>query len=610
MADELTTGGDEQAAEIGTPSPPSTVEPVAAEPVPSPALPVPIPESVRRTNLGSLFLAALLVAALWVPLQLWGLDGMPFHTKGEPREALMVQSIVRDGQWVLPRRNAVELPAKPPLFHWLGALAALGRGGVDEGAVRLPSAVCSLLAALIVLVSGTIAWSVAAGLTAALTMLTSFEWLRAATSARVDMTLTLGLTAAMCGLLILHLRASSLARWLVALGTAWAVLSKGPVGLALPLLLAALMSVVDRSLRPFRSMRFFRAVLFVGVVAAVWYGLAFMDGGPDFLRKQVLTENVWRFVGTSRFTEGHRHSVLYLFGVLLAGLLPWTLLFPSVAAALWRTRRMIGRHDPQTFLLVWVVVVFAFYSVASSKRGVYLLALYPALFLLLGWWVHTARESVLGRDGLARALPPVAWAWAWLCGVLTILALLTQAGLPVADAIPDLLGARAGRDARPVVEALSAHARLTFIVFGIATCTAAGAALVAARQRWGLLLALLLVSTAAISVAVRHVIMPAVAQSTSRRSFNAALRRVVGPDGTVSAYRSFDYGSVFYWGENVPVYDQPLSASGPLTLVAGDETWARATPMERRFYQRVPFIESARGGNIGRLVVLQRRATP
>ena len=85
------------------------------------------------------------------------LEAMPFHTKGEPREALMVQSIVRDHHWILPRRNAVELPAKPPLFHWLGAAVSFVRGHIDEGTVRLPSAVCSLIAAVIVLATGFVA---------------------------------------------------------------------------------------------------------------------------------------------------------------------------------------------------------------------------------------------------------------------------------------------------------------------------------------------------------------------------------------------------------------------------------------------------------------------
>lgn len=609
MADELSSGGDRGDINLApaAESPAPAEAAVSHDPSPPTTLPMAVPQPGPRLNLVSLFLAAVVVVAVWLPLQFWRLDATPFHTKGEPREALMVQSIVRDGQWILPRRNVTEMPAKPPLFHWLGALVAHARGGLDEGAVRIPSALCSVAAALVVLVTGAIAWSAMAGLAAALALLTSFEWLRAATSARVDMTLTFGLTLAMCGLLVLHQRGGGLARWAIALGSAWAVLSKGPVGLALPLLLVVAMTVVDRSLTLIRALRPIRIVLFVGVVAALWYGLAFMEGGSDFIQKQVFTENVWRFVGTARFTEGHRHSVFYLFGVLLAGLLPWTLLCPSVAAALWRTRRMTGRHDPQTFLLVWIVIVFGFYSIASSKRGVYLLALYPALFLLLGWWLHTARESVMGRRRLARALSPIAWALAWLCGAVAVFAALAHIGLPVPNAIPDLLGARARRDALPVVQALSIHSYPTMLLFGLAAAAAAGAALSASRQQWGLLLACLVVSTATLGIAVRQIVMPAVGQAVSRRPFNDAVRRIVGPDGSLSAYRSFDYGSVFDWERAVPVYDEPLSASGPPILIAGEETWARATPMERRYYRRVPFVESPRGGNIGRLVVLQRQ---
>lgn len=607
MVDEPTSDGER--ADLASSPPVVSPGEVIVAPPPLPLVPMTIPQPGPRINVFTLLLAALAVIALWLPLQFWGLAATPFHTKGEPREALMVQSIVRDGEWVLPRRNVTELPAKPPLFHWLGAIIAQLRGNLDEGAVRLPSALCSLAAALVVLVTGTIMWSAVAGLTAALALLTSFEWLRAATSARVDMTLTFGLTLAMCGLLVLHQRSSGLARWAVALGSAWAVLSKGPVGLALPLVLVIAMTVVDRSLHLIRALRLIRLVLIVGVIAAIWYGLAFMEGGRDLIQKQVFTENVFRFIGTSRFTEGHRHSVLYLFGMLLAGLLPWTLLFPSVGAALWRTRRMTGRHDPQTFLLVWVIVVFGFYSIASSKRGVYLLALYPALFLLLGWWVHTARESVMGTGRLARVIAPIAWVMAWLCGSIALLVALAHIGLPVPTAIPDLLAARARRDVLPVVHALSAHAQPMFLYFALATLAAAGAALMAARQTWAALIICLVLTTAAIGVGVRQVVMPAVGQAVSRRPFNEAVRRIVGESGSVSAYGSFDYGSAFYWDQPIPVYNDPLSASSPPVLVAGEETWARTGPAERRFYQRVPFIESPRGGNIGRLIVLQRRPT-
>ncbi len=56
----------------------------------------------------------------------WGLGNIPFYTKGEPREAVVVWEIYINGEWVLPLRNGTEIPSKPPLFHWLGAFVSYG----------------------------------------------------------------------------------------------------------------------------------------------------------------------------------------------------------------------------------------------------------------------------------------------------------------------------------------------------------------------------------------------------------------------------------------------------------------------------------------------------
>jgi len=45
----------------------------------------------------------------------------PIWHHGEAREALVVQGIVRNHEWILPLRNGA-IPSKPPFFHWLAAL--------------------------------------------------------------------------------------------------------------------------------------------------------------------------------------------------------------------------------------------------------------------------------------------------------------------------------------------------------------------------------------------------------------------------------------------------------------------------------------------------------
>lgn len=99
----------------------------------------------------SALVSLVLLGAL---LYLTPIDRAPFFTAQEPREAVVVQEILRSAEWVLPLRNGVELPAKPPLFHWLAAVASMTEGEVSEWSMRLPSAIlaiATLLAFLLVM---------------------------------------------------------------------------------------------------------------------------------------------------------------------------------------------------------------------------------------------------------------------------------------------------------------------------------------------------------------------------------------------------------------------------------------------------------------------------
>src|SRR5437867_150223 len=106
---------------------------------------------------------AVLIVGLWAGLEAYGLGKAPFHTKGEPREGLVVWEMTHGGGWMLPRRNGVELPSKPPLFHWLAAVTSLLHGATDEWSIRFPSAALSGIALLCVFAAGTSLWNARAG---------------------------------------------------------------------------------------------------------------------------------------------------------------------------------------------------------------------------------------------------------------------------------------------------------------------------------------------------------------------------------------------------------------------------------------------------------------
>src|SRR5206468_815358 len=156
-------------------------------------------------------------------------------------------------------------------------------------------------------------------------------------------------------------------------GITLAVLGKGPVGLALPGLLALAAATLAWDSTPLRRLRLRAGAVFVGIGAGTWYALALVVGGYGFFRKQILGENLFTFVDSADFTYGgHRHSVGYLAGTLLLGILPWTVFVPSLMVRLCSARGTITRRDARVYLLLWIAIVFSFYAVAASKRGVYL----------------------------------------------------------------------------------------------------------------------------------------------------------------------------------------------------------------------------------------------
>ena len=68
------------------------------------------------------FLLAALCGTLYFPY----LGSTPFFDKGEPREALAVQDIVRRGEWLVPLKRATDIPSKPQqllyFVVWFGAV--------------------------------------------------------------------------------------------------------------------------------------------------------------------------------------------------------------------------------------------------------------------------------------------------------------------------------------------------------------------------------------------------------------------------------------------------------------------------------------------------------
>lgn len=318
-----------------------------------------------------------------------------FHTKGEPREAIVAYSMLDTGNWILPSNAGGDMAYKPPFFHWCIAALSLPFGEVSEYTSRLPSALALIfmMGALFLFFAKRI--DPYKSFLASLLCISSFEVHRAAMNARVDMVMTAFIVLALIQLYKWWENdLKGIPFWGI-LFMSCGFLTKGPIGFLLPCGATGLFLLFNRIsfLKTLGKMAL--AALLSCILPALWYYMAYQQGGQEFL-DLVMEENFGRFLGKMSY-DSHVRPASYNFVTVFSGYIPWTLLVLFTLfvlpyrrmrlnfAKIWSDiRDWFYRVDrARLFSLLTIVVIFIFYCIPKSKRSVYLLPIYPFIGLFL-----------------------------------------------------------------------------------------------------------------------------------------------------------------------------------------------------------------------------------
>ncbi|HYU77636.1 MAG TPA: glycosyltransferase family 39 protein, partial [Vicinamibacterales bacterium] len=325
-------------------------------------------------------LALLIVAVLLVLAQtttLWDRD--------EPRFAQAAVEMLASRDYLVPTFNGELRAQKPPLVYWLmtRSIAVLGP---TELACRLWSPIGIAIAALATFAIGRRFWSARVGLVAmavlALTPLTVMEGVAATTDAILlaSFTGSLAIVSAML---------SRSARWwdAAALGATMGagLLTKGPVALLLPTLIAALACWGARR-HVSSKWRFAICLVAAGVIAvsiyAVWLVPAALATSGQMVAQGLIRENLWRALEPME-SHGTPMAVapFYYPAVIAIGFAPWVCHFPVV----FRRFFVDTAGDPRlrALLIAWITVPLVAFSLAATKLPHYILPIWPALALLV-----------------------------------------------------------------------------------------------------------------------------------------------------------------------------------------------------------------------------------
>ncbi len=424
-----------------------------------PNLSAALPDHQRRSDidwssLGIVALVATLVMAL-------GLGSTRLWDEDEGYFASAAAEMFARGDVIVPTFNHELFGHKPPMMYW-GMMAGYQIFGVNEIGARAGSALFGIATALLTCMLGTRMFNSRVGYFAGIVMGSSLMFSVVARAATPDAHLTFFAVAAVyCfvrndGLLPRvwseKQRTAVHGNWLgwacayaaMALGA----LTKGPIGLLFPMAVIGLYLLMTTPLKPgtatylsaawqkFGPINFLRtvwqmrpitALVVTLVVAGPWYFLVDLQTGGKFLAEFFGVHHLQRF---SSAMDNHSGPIFYYVVACLIGLFPWSI-FAMPAAIEWIKSLRSKVNDPHytslLFVSSWVGVYLVIFSLARTKLPNYVLPAYPALALMVGFyvdaWLHAPQQvhrgwlraaqvtfivvGILATVGLALAGKPI-----------------------------------------------------------------------------------------------------------------------------------------------------------------------------------------------------------
>jgi len=299
----------------------------------------------------------------------------------EDEYAQMSREMIRYGHWIFPTVNVQPWAIKPVLYNWLIAAVALPGGDVNEFDARVFSALAALGTFLLTFYLGRRMFSRQAGFLGATVLGTSILFLK---FARWSQTYMLSTFFAMLALFLFYRGYRSedkrtVSYLLMYAATGLGVLTMGPVNLVMPGLVIFVYLLVMKDWRHIRHLRLGWGTLIFLAITAPWYVVVSLQGGYGF--DLLVKTNLSRYFNTWT----HEQPFYYYLINLPWAFAPWSLFLPG-AFHLTFSRRSQDDRRPLRFLLVWAIGLLVFFSLSQAKRDEYILVIYPALALLVGYW--------------------------------------------------------------------------------------------------------------------------------------------------------------------------------------------------------------------------------
>lgn len=359
----------------------------------------PTPPTVASRIFSGLALLPFLAPLLLLVAQVaFSLDTRALWYSDEVRYANAYQNMIASGNWLTLELNGIMYPDKPPMFFWLlhgidelGALAAsllpfaVTQNMVFFTGVAVSGLLCLVAAHMLAAFVGRVDRRTV--LAADLILLSGFFFAGLLHYLRMDLLFAAMITFS--HVFLFHALVRDKAPLLMMLGfitAGAAVLVKGPLGFALPLLAGVCFLVWQGRVRRIFRIDFLLGLVFGLAVPGVWLALAWANTGDAFVDNILYKQILARAVKTWHHKEPWYH---YLMTFPLIWL-PWTLLVLFLPWGRFMNKKMreglkaSRTKDGAGIAYLWCAFLpgFILLSAVSIKIPIYCLPLFPPLAVL------------------------------------------------------------------------------------------------------------------------------------------------------------------------------------------------------------------------------------
>ncbi|KAA0946081.1 lipid IV(A) 4-amino-4-deoxy-L-arabinosyltransferase [Pseudomonas sp. ANT_H14] len=345
---------------------------------------------------GVCYLLPMATHGLWIP--------------DETRYAQISQEMLLTGKWASPHFMGIRYFEKPAAGYWM---IALGQAifGQNLFGVRFASALATGLSVLLVYWVSRRLWHDPRKSLVSTVLYMSFVSVAALGGyANLDPQFTFWVNLTGVALWLCVDSTSHRGRlwsWaLLGVACAMGFMTKGFLAWLLPVLIALPYMIWQKRFR--ELLGYGLVAVAVAIVVSLPWALAVHAQEPDYWHFFFWHEHIQRFAGED---AQHDQPWWYYLPLLVAFCLPWVALLPSTLKQAWLEKR----NNKTAFLLLWLLMPLAFFSLSKGKLPAYILPCLLPLALLMG--------NTLA-DKLAQARGRVLQVNGWLNLTLGLLGLL------------------------------------------------------------------------------------------------------------------------------------------------------------------------------------------